>query len=86
MDKQKKSTYDQQYQKTHMKSLTVWFNKEKDADILAFLETAKSKTQLVKDCIRKQMENSGKEGKKEYLPPVPFSVKHICVLLQLVYL
>lgn len=61
LDKQKKSAYDQQYQKTHMKSLTVWFNREKDADILAFLETAKSKTQLVKDCIRKQMENSGKE-------------------------
>ncbi|MDD6664163.1 MAG: hypothetical protein PUE44_07185 [Bulleidia sp.] len=61
LDKQKKSAYDQQYQKTHMKSLTVWFNREKDADILAFLETAKSKTQLVKDCIRKQMENAGKE-------------------------
>ena len=44
LDKQKKSAYDQQYQKTHMKSLTVWFNREKDADILAFLETAKSKT------------------------------------------
>lgn len=44
-----------------MKSLAVWFNREKDADILAFLETAKSKTQLVKDCIRKQMENSGRE-------------------------
>ena len=61
LDKQKKSAYDQQYQKTHMKSLAVWFNREKDADILAFLETAKSKTQLVKDCIRKQMENSGRE-------------------------
>lgn len=61
LDKQKKSAYDQNYQKTHMKKLTVWFNKDKDADIIGFLDSADSKSELVKLCIRKQMENSGKE-------------------------
>lgn len=61
LDKQKKSVYDQNYQKSHMKRLTVWFNKEKDADIIAYLDSADSKSELVKQCIRKQMNNSGKE-------------------------
>lgn len=61
LDKQKKSVYDQNYQKSHMKRLTVWFNKEKDADIIAYLDSADSKSDLVKQCIRKQMNNSGKE-------------------------
>lgn len=61
LDKQKKSVYDQNYQKSHMKRLTVWFNKEKDANIIAYLDSADSKSELVKQCIRKQMYNSGKE-------------------------
>ena len=61
LDKQKKSVYDQNYQKSHMKRLTVWFNNVKDADIIAFLDSADSKSELVKQCIRKQMMNSGKE-------------------------
>ena len=61
LDKQKKSAYDQNYQKTHMKRLTVWFNKDKDSDIIEFLDSAESKSELVKFCIRKQIENSGKE-------------------------
>ena len=61
LNKQKKSVYDQNYQKSHMKRLTVWFNKEKDADIIAYLDSADSKSELVKQCIRKQMNNSGKE-------------------------
>ena len=61
LDKQKKSVYDQNYQKSHMKRLTVWFNKEKDADIIAYLDSADSKSDFVKQCIRKQMNYSGKE-------------------------
>lgn len=61
LNKQKKSVYDQNYQKSHMKRLTVWFNKEKDADIIAYLDSADSKSELVKQCIRKQMNNSRKE-------------------------
>lgn len=61
LNKQKKSVYDQNYQKSHMKRLTVWFNKEKDADIIAYLDSADSKSELVKQCIRKQMNNSGKD-------------------------
>ena len=45
--KKDKAQYDMEYQRTHMKRVTLWFNIEKDADILDWLDqcdTSKSET------------------------------------------
>ena len=36
--KKDKAKYDMEYQRTHMKRVTLWFNIEKDADILEWLD------------------------------------------------
>ena len=37
--KEEKSKYDQNYQKSHMKRISIWFNLEKDKDLLDRLES-----------------------------------------------
>lgn len=57
-----KAKYDMEYQKTYMTRVTVWFNKEKDADILEWMKlSGKSKSECIKAAIRNQMENTETE-------------------------
>ena len=44
-----KATYDMNYQKNHMSRVTVWFNLDKDKDIIEWLNrTGQSKSELIK--------------------------------------
>lgn len=59
---EEKAKYDMEYQKSHMTRVTVWFNKEKDADILEWLDhSGKSKSERIKDTIRNQMNHADTE-------------------------
>ena len=61
-NKKNKAQYDMQYQKTHMKRLTLWFNIEKDKDILDWLEQVDtSKSEAIKSLIRESI-TSGNGG------------------------
>lgn len=51
-----------EYQKTYMTRVTVWFNKEKDADILEWMKlSGKSKSECIKAAIRNQMKSTETE-------------------------
>ncbi|MBP3870810.1 MAG: hypothetical protein J6E46_07525 [Faecalicoccus sp.] len=55
-----KSTYDMNYQKNHMSRVTVWFNLEKDKDLLDWLnQSGKPKSELIKQSLRNEMKRSG---------------------------
>lgn len=55
-----KATYDMDYQKTHMKRVTVWFNLEKDREILEWFERSElSKSELIKQALRNAIKQSG---------------------------
>ena len=55
-----KATYDMNYQKNHMSRVTVWFNLEKDKDIIEWLNrTGQSKSELIKQSLRNEMKRSG---------------------------
>ena len=50
-----KATYDMNYQKN-----TVWFNLDKDKEILEWLNrTGQSKSELIKQSLRNEMKRSG---------------------------
>ena len=52
--KKDKAKYDMEYQRTHMKRVTLWFNIEKDADILDWLDNCDtSKSETIKCALRK---------------------------------
>lgn len=55
-----KATYDMNYQKNHMSRVTVWFNLDKDKDIIEWLNrTGQSKSELIKQSLRNEMKRSG---------------------------
>lgn len=58
--KANKAAYDMDYQKTHMKRVTVWFNLEKDREILEWFERSElSKSELIKQALRNAIKQSG---------------------------
>ena len=55
-----KAAYDMNYQKNHMSRVTVWFNLDKDKDIIEWLNrTGQSKSELIKQSLRSEMKRSG---------------------------
>ena len=55
-----KATYDMNYQKNHMSRVTVWFNLDKDKQLLDWLnQSGQSKSELIKQALRNEMERSG---------------------------
>ena len=55
-----KAAYDMNYQKNHMSRVTVWFNLDKDKEILEWLNrTGQSKSELIKQSLRNEMKRSG---------------------------
>ena len=59
--KKEKSAYDQEYQKSHMKRIGVWFNLEKDKDIIDHLESQPGPVSAyIKELIRQDIENHRK--------------------------
>ena len=57
-----KATYDMNYQKNHMSRVTVWFNLEKDKDILDCLnQSSLPKSELIKQSLRNEMKRSGEK-------------------------
>lgn len=60
--KAEKVKYDMDYQKSHMSRVTVWFNLEKDKDILdLFRESNQSKSELIKRALRNEIKRSGEQ-------------------------
>lgn len=60
LNKKKKSAYDKNYQKEHMKQISVWINKDKDADLLLWLSLQEgvSEPEYIRQCLRKQMKET----------------------------
>jgi hypothetical protein len=57
-----KATYDMNYQKNHMSRVTVWFNLEKDKDILEWInQSGRSKSEMIKQSMRNEMKRSGEK-------------------------
>ena len=57
-----KVTYDMNYQKNHMSRVTVWFNLEKDKDILEWInQSGRSKSEMIKQSMRNEMKRSGEK-------------------------
>ena len=55
-----KATYDMNYQKNHMSRVTVWFNLEKDKQLLDWLNhSGQTKSELIKQALRNEMKRSG---------------------------
>jgi hypothetical protein len=55
-----KATYDMNYQKNHMSRVTVWFNLEKDKQLLDWLnQSGQTKSELIKQALRNEMKRSG---------------------------
>ena len=55
--KEEKSKYDQEYQRTYKERVTVWFNKEKDKDLIdAMINSGMSKTEFIKDIMRRYLQ------------------------------
>lgn len=51
--KQAKAEYDRKYQREQIERVTIWLNKEKDKDIIDFInEQGEQKSTLIKSCIR----------------------------------
>lgn len=57
--KNDKAKYDMDYQKSKMTRVTVWFNLEKDKDIISWLDKSKaSKSEIIKKALRNEMNRS----------------------------
>ena len=55
-----KATYDMNYKKNHMSRVTVWFNLDKDKQVLDWLnQSGQSKSELIKQALRNEMKRSG---------------------------
>ena len=54
-----KAKYDMDYQKSKMTRVTVWFNLDKDKDIISWLDKSKaSKSEIIKKALRNEMNRS----------------------------
>jgi hypothetical protein len=57
--KNDKARYDMDYQKNRMTRVTVWFNLDKDKDIISWLDKSKaSKSEIIKKALRNEMNRS----------------------------
>ena len=57
--KNDKAKYDMDYQKSKMTRVTVWFNLDKDKDIISWLNKSKaSKSEIIKKALRNEMNRS----------------------------
>ena len=57
--KNDKAKYDMDYQKSKMTRVTVWFNLDKDKDIISRLDKSKaSKSEIIKKALRNEMNRS----------------------------
>lgn len=57
--KNDKARYDMDYQKSKMTRVTVWFNLDKDKDIISWLNKSKaSKSEIIKKALRNEMNRS----------------------------
>lgn len=57
--KNDKAKYDMDYQKSKMTRVTVWFNFDKDKDIISWLDKSKaSKSEIIKKALRNEMNRS----------------------------
>lgn len=57
--KNDKVKYDMDYQKSKMTRVTVWFNLDKDKDIISWLDKSKaSKSEIIKKALRNEMNRS----------------------------
>lgn len=57
--KNDKARYDMDYQKSKMTRITVWFNLDKDKDIISWLDkTQASKSEIIKKALRNEMNRS----------------------------
>ena len=57
--KNDKAKYDMDYQKSKMTRVTVWFNLDKDKDIISWLDKPKaSKSEIIKKALRNEMNRS----------------------------
>lgn len=57
--KNDKAKYDMDYQKSKMTRITVWFNLDKDKDIISWLDKSKaSKSEIIKKALRNEMNRS----------------------------
>lgn len=55
-----KATYDMNYQKNHMSRVTVWFNLDKERELLEWLnQSGQPKSELIKNALRNEMKRSG---------------------------
>ena len=57
--KNDKAKYDMDYQKSKMTRVTVWFNLDKDKDIISWLDKSKaSKSEIIQKALRNEMNRS----------------------------
>lgn len=57
--KNDKARYDMDYQKSKMTRVTVWFNLDKDKDIVSWLNKSEaSKSEIIKKALRNEMNRS----------------------------
>ena len=57
--KNDKARYDMDYQKSKMTRVTVWFNLDKDKDIISWLDKSKASTsELITKALRNDMNRS----------------------------
>ena len=57
--KNDKARYDMDYQKSKMTRVTVWFNLDKDKEIISWLDKSESsKSELIKKALRNEMNRS----------------------------
>lgn len=54
----KKATYDMEYRRQNVKSLTFDLNKNTDADIIEYMKTVGPRTTYIKSLIRADMERA----------------------------
>lgn len=63
--KDRKTAYDIEYARTHVKQIKFNASLQYDADIIAFLETVPNQQRYIKDLIRADMASKGIETKKD---------------------
>ena len=57
--KNDKAKYDMDYQKSKMTRVTVWFNLDKDKDIVSWLDKSEtSKSEMIKKALRNEMKRN----------------------------
>lgn len=57
--KQDKAQYDMNYQKNKMSRITLWFNLDKDADLIEWLNhSTTSKSEFIKTALRNEIKRS----------------------------